>query len=45
MLTKPVEGESEEEKSDRRIIHKEVLKAILNVLEDENEMGKIWKRL
>ena len=43
MLTKPVEGESEEEKSDRRIIHKHVLKAVLDVLEDENEMGKIWK--
>jgi hypothetical protein len=43
MLTKPVEGGTEEERSDRRIMHKEVLKAVLDILEDENEMGEIWK--
>ena len=43
MLTKPVEGETEEERSDRRIRHKEVIKALLDILEDENEMVEIWK--
>ena len=31
-------------KSDRRIKHKEVLKAVLGVLENETEMEKIWKK-
>ena len=43
MLSKPIEGESAEEISDIRIKHKEVLKRVLAVLEDKEEMAKIWK--
>ena len=43
MLSKPIEGESAEDISDRKIKHKEVLKAVLKVLEDKDEMAKIWK--
>ena len=38
ILSKPVKGADEEEKRDRRIRHKEVLKAVLGVLEDEKVM-------
>ena len=43
MLTKPLKGETEEERSDRRILHKEVLKSVLAVHEDEKDMEKVWK--
>ena len=43
LISKPIIGENEEERRDRRIMHKEVLKAVLEVLEDEVEMAKIWK--
>ena len=42
ILSKPVKGDDEEEKRDRRIKHKEVLKAVLGVLEDEKVMTEIW---
>ena len=37
ILSKPIKGDDDEEKSDRRIKHKEVLKAVLGVLEDEED--------
>ena len=43
MLTTPLKGDTADEKSDRKILHKEVLKAVLNVLEDEEQMSIIWK--
>ena len=43
LISKPIKGEDEEEKRDRRIKHKEVLRAVLEVLEDEVEMANIWK--
>ena len=43
MLSKPIEGKNAEEISDRKIKHKEVLKRVLEVCEDKEEMGKIWK--
>ena len=42
VLSKPVKGADEEEKRDRRIRHKELLKAVRELLEDEIVMTEIW---
>ena len=42
MLTKPIEGDTAEEISDRKIKHKEVLKTVLEVLEDKEQIAMIW---
>ena len=41
MLTRPLKGDTAEEKSERRIKHKEVLKAVLDVLENGETMNEI----
>ena len=43
MLTTPLKGDTADEKRDRKILHTEILKAVLSVLEDEEQMKKIWK--
>ena len=43
LISKPIIGEDEEERRDRRIKHKETLKAVLEVLEDEVVIANIWK--
>ena len=43
IITKPLKGETEEERSDRRIKHKEVLKKVCEVFENADEMDQIWK--
>ena len=43
MLSRPVKGATAEEQSDRRIKHKEVLKSVLEVLENGEQMDEIWK--
>jgi hypothetical protein len=42
MLSRPVKGDTTEEQSDRRIKHKEVLKSVLDVLENGEKMDEIW---
>ena len=43
IITKPLRGETEEERSDRRIKHKEILKKVCEVFENKEEMDQIWK--
>ena len=42
MLSEPIKGDSVEEKQKKMINHKNVLKAVMNVLENAEDMKKIW---